>query len=328
MELEHRFEVPVGIDSAWPSLLDMSQVADCFPGATLSSADGDTYIGSVKVKLGPIQLTYQGKARIVEADESAHRAVIEASGSASRSASTASMTVTATATALDDDHTAVNMATSLTITGRPAQFGRGVMVEVGNKILGQFADCLSGKLAASVAPAGVSAASAASGSATAAATAANPAASVAQRGCRVWGRRRSGCRRGSRESCRHRGPGLRVGPGRWGCRPTGLTRWASSRTGLGRWVRCRSGRVLRPHRRDRIVGFGVRPSCHGTDRFRPGARRSAARRVLHPLSGADRSLGVGRSVDPQTGGAADRDDHPADRGTRNHQRPRSHRRLR
>ena len=118
-----------------------------FPAPT-----GTTYIGSVKVKLGPIQLTYQGKARIVEADESAHRAVIEASGSASRSASTASMTVTATATALDDDHTAVNMATSLTITGRPAQFGRGVMVEVGNKILGQFADCLSGKLAASVAP--------------------------------------------------------------------------------------------------------------------------------------------------------------------------------
>jgi carbon monoxide dehydrogenase subunit G len=187
VELEHRFEVPVGIDSAWPSLLDMSQVADCFPGATLSSADGDTYIGSVKVKLGPIQLTYQGKARIVEADESAHRAVIEASGSASRSASTASMTVTATATALDDDHTAVNMATSLTITGRPAQFGRGVMVEVGNKILGQFADCLSGKLAASIAPAaasGVSAASAVSATSTAAATAteATPAASVASEG--------------------------------------------------------------------------------------------------------------------------------------------------
>ena len=148
MELEHRFEVPVGIESAWPSLLDMSQVAQCFPGATLTSADGDTYTGSVKVKLGPIQLTYLGKARIVEADESAHRAVIEASGSASRSASTATMTVTATAAAVADDRTAVDMVTNLTITGRPAQFGRGVMVEVGNKILGQFADCLSSKLAA------------------------------------------------------------------------------------------------------------------------------------------------------------------------------------
>jgi carbon monoxide dehydrogenase subunit G len=153
VELEHRFEVPVGIESAWPSLLDMSQVADCFPGATLTSADGDEYTGSVKIKLGPIQLTYQGKARIVEADESTHRAVIEASGAASRSASTASMTVTATATAVAEDRTAVDMVTSLTITGRPAQFGRGVMVEVGNKILGQFADCLSGKLAQSAAPA-------------------------------------------------------------------------------------------------------------------------------------------------------------------------------
>jgi carbon monoxide dehydrogenase subunit G len=153
VELEHRFEVPVGIESAWPSLLDMSQVADCFPGATLTSADGDEYTGSVKIKLGPIQLTYQGKARIVEADESAHRAVIEASGAASRSASTASMTVTATATAVAEDRTAVDMVTNLTITGRPAQFGRGVMVEVGNKILGQFADCLSGKLAQSAAPA-------------------------------------------------------------------------------------------------------------------------------------------------------------------------------
>ena len=146
MELEHRFEVPVGIDRAWASLLDMEQVAACFPGATLTSADGKEYSGSVKVKLGPIQLTYKGAARIVEADESAHRATIEASGSASRSASTASMKVNATATELASDRTGVTMITDLTITGRPAQFGRGVMAEVGNKILGQFADCLAAQL--------------------------------------------------------------------------------------------------------------------------------------------------------------------------------------
>jgi carbon monoxide dehydrogenase subunit G len=148
MELEHRFEVPVGIDRAWTSLLDMQQVAACFPGATLTSADGQEYAGSVKVKLGPIQLTYKGSARIVQADESAHRATIEASGSASRSSSTASMTVNATATELASDRTEVVMKTDLTITGRPAQFGRGVMVEVGNKILGQFADCLAAGLSA------------------------------------------------------------------------------------------------------------------------------------------------------------------------------------
>lgn len=143
MELEHRFEVPVGLDEAWTHLLDMEQVAACFPGATLTSADGEEYTGKVKVKLGPIQLTYAGSARIVEADETAHRAVIEASGTAARSGSTASMTVTATATEVTADRTAVVMATSLTITGKPAQFGRGVMAEVGNKILGSFADCIA-----------------------------------------------------------------------------------------------------------------------------------------------------------------------------------------
>ncbi len=148
MELENRFEVPVGIDQAWPHLLDMDKVAACFPGATLSSSDGDEYTGTVKVKLGPIQLTYQGTARIVSADEAAHTATIEASGSAPRSGSTAAMTVVATATPAGDDRTAVEMKTELNITGRPAQFGRGVMVEVGNKILGKFAECLSSKLAA------------------------------------------------------------------------------------------------------------------------------------------------------------------------------------
>ncbi|HET8590262.1 MAG TPA: SRPBCC family protein [Nakamurella sp.] len=146
MELEHRFEVPVGIDRAWESLLNMELVASCFPGATLTSADGEEYTGSVRVKLGPIQLTYKGSARIVERDEAAHQATIEASGNASRSSSTATMLVKAKATEISADRTAVRMDTNLTITGRPAQFGRGVMAEVGNKIIGQFADCLSSKL--------------------------------------------------------------------------------------------------------------------------------------------------------------------------------------
>ena len=153
MELEHRFEVPVGIDKAWTHLLDMEQVAACFPGATLTSADGAEYTGTVKVKLGPIQLTYAGSARIVSADEASHTATIEASGNAARSGSTAAMTVVASADSVAADRTAVVMKTELTITGRPAQFGRGVMVEVGNKILGMFADCLASKLAASEAAA-------------------------------------------------------------------------------------------------------------------------------------------------------------------------------
>ncbi len=146
MELEHRFEVPVGIETAWATLLDMEKVGPCFPGATLETVDGDEFTGSVKIKLGPIQLTYKGKAKIVEKDPIAHRAKIEASGNAARSASTAAMLVTATATAVSPSRTAVDLVTTLSITGRPAQFGRGVMVEVGNKLIGQFADAVSTQL--------------------------------------------------------------------------------------------------------------------------------------------------------------------------------------
>lgn len=146
MELEHRFEVPVDVETAWETLLDMEKVGPCFPGATLESVNGDEFTGSVKIKLGPIQLTYKGRAKVVEKDPVAHRAKIEASGNAARSASTAAMLVTATATAITPNKTAVDLVTTLSITGRPAQFGRGVMVEVGNKLIGQFADCVSTKL--------------------------------------------------------------------------------------------------------------------------------------------------------------------------------------
>src|SRR6478609_10556221 len=147
MELEHRFEVPVGVEKAWASLLDMEQVGPCFPGAILDHVDGDEFSGSVKIKLGPIRMTYKGHARIVEKDETAHRAKIEATGNAGGSTSTAAMLVTATATALAPNRTQVDLRTTLSLTGRPAQFGRGVMVDVGNKLIGQFADCVSNKLA-------------------------------------------------------------------------------------------------------------------------------------------------------------------------------------
>jgi carbon monoxide dehydrogenase subunit G len=107
---------------------------------------GDEFSGSVKVKLGPIQLNYNGRAKIVDKDPVTHTARIEASGNAPRSSSTAAMLVTATATAISPSRTAIDLVTTLSITGRPAQFGRGVMVEVGNKLIGQFADCVSTQL--------------------------------------------------------------------------------------------------------------------------------------------------------------------------------------
>ncbi|MEO8888211.1 MAG: SRPBCC family protein [Jatrophihabitantaceae bacterium] len=145
MQLEHSFTVPVGVDEAWRVLLDIERIAPCMPGAAIDSVDGDDFTGSVKVKLGPIGLTYKGKASFIEKDELAHRAVIDARGRDARGNGTASAKVTATLTETDGS-TKVDVRTELDITGKPAQFGRGVMVDVGNKLIGQFADCLAGKL--------------------------------------------------------------------------------------------------------------------------------------------------------------------------------------
>src|SRR4051794_29477025 len=115
------------------------------PGAALDSVTGDDFTGRVKVKLGPINLTYQGKASFVEKDEAAHKAVIDARGKDQRGNGTAAAVVTATLQA-EGEATRVNVLTDLNITGRPAQFGRGVMTDVGNKLLGQFADKLAAQL--------------------------------------------------------------------------------------------------------------------------------------------------------------------------------------
>jgi uncharacterized protein len=150
MQLEHSFTVPVGINDAWAVLLDIERIAPCMPGAAIDSVDGDDFTGTVKVKLGPIGLTYKGKASFVEKDVDTHRAVIDARGRDSRGNGTASAKVTATLTEAGEA-TEVKVVTDLDITGKPAQFGRGVMVDVGNKLIGQFADCLAGKLSAGAA---------------------------------------------------------------------------------------------------------------------------------------------------------------------------------
>ncbi len=146
MELEHRFELPVDLETAWTTLTDINRVGPCFPGATLDSADGDDFTGSLKIKLGPVHLTYKGRGRFVEKDPVAHRARIEATGDAARSASAAAMLVTATATALSPNRTAVELVTTLSVTGRPAKFGHPVMVEVGNASVSEFADQVSQRL--------------------------------------------------------------------------------------------------------------------------------------------------------------------------------------
>ncbi len=145
MQLENSFTVPVPIDEAWRVLLDIERIAPCMPGAALDSVDGDDFTGRVKVKLGPINLTYQGKASFIEKDEAAHRAVIDARGKDQRGNGTAAAVVTARLTDAGAE-TRVDVITDLNITGRPAQFGRGVMTDVGNKLLGQFATKLAAQL--------------------------------------------------------------------------------------------------------------------------------------------------------------------------------------
>jgi carbon monoxide dehydrogenase subunit G len=145
VQLENSFTVPVPVDEAWRVLLDIERIAPCMPSAALDSVDGDDFTGRVKVKLGPINLTYQGKASFIEKDEAAHRAVIDARGKDQRGNGTAAATVTANLVA-EGSITRVDVLTDLNITGRPAQFGRGMMVDVGGKLLGQFADRLASQL--------------------------------------------------------------------------------------------------------------------------------------------------------------------------------------
>src|SRR5437764_804955 len=152
MKLKHEFTVAAPIDTVWQALLDPERVAPCFPGATITSASGDEFAGIVKVRLGPVSLQYRGKGRFTGTDEAAHRTVIEASGTASGGQGTAAAKVHASL-AENGEATTVSVTTDLTVTGKPAQFGRGLIEDVGKKIIGQFADCLSKNLAPADQPA-------------------------------------------------------------------------------------------------------------------------------------------------------------------------------
>jgi carbon monoxide dehydrogenase subunit G len=141
MKIEDQFRVNVPFEQAWNVLLDVERIAPCMPGAQLQEVEGDEYRGIVKVKVGPITAQYKGAARIVEADQSAGRVVIKAEGRDTRGQGNASATVTATLVS-DGDGTQVTIDTDLNVTGKVAQFGRGVMADVSSKLLGQFVESL------------------------------------------------------------------------------------------------------------------------------------------------------------------------------------------
>jgi uncharacterized protein len=146
MDLSHRFRVPASVEEAWTAFNHLDRIAPCFPGATITTVSGNDFEGSIKVKLGPVALVYNGSGRFVERDPEAHRVVIEAQGQDRRGNGTATARVTASF-AGDEKSTDVELFTDLDITGKPAQFGPGVISDASDKLLDQFASNVSGRLA-------------------------------------------------------------------------------------------------------------------------------------------------------------------------------------
>ena len=149
MELTNEFSVSVPVDQAWAVLTDLERIAPCMPGAELQEVEGDEYRGIVKVKVGPITAQYKGAASFQERDDANHTAVIKAEGRDTRGQGNASALITATLVP-QGDGTHVRVLTDLTVTGKVAQMGRGVMADVSAKLMGQFvqaleADVLSGQ---------------------------------------------------------------------------------------------------------------------------------------------------------------------------------------
>jgi carbon monoxide dehydrogenase subunit G len=146
MKINNEFTVSVPIQEAWDIMLDLERVAPCLPGAAIQGSEDDKYQGTMKVKIGPITANYKGTVEVEEADEENRRAVFEATGRDARGQGTASATIVSTLQE-EGDQTKVRVETDMKLTGRAAQFGRGIAQDVATKMLGQFADCLEREIA-------------------------------------------------------------------------------------------------------------------------------------------------------------------------------------
>lgn len=161
MELSNEFTVDAPIDQAWAVLTDLERIAPCMPGAQLTEVEGDEYRGLIKIKVGPISAQYKGAATFVSRDDAAHTAVLRAEGRDTRGQGNASATITATLVPAGAS-TKVTVDTDMTITGKVAQMGRGVLADVSAKLLGEFVvalerDVLSGNTPAATPAADVTA---------------------------------------------------------------------------------------------------------------------------------------------------------------------------
>jgi uncharacterized protein len=145
MDLTHRFSVPTGVHEAWNAFNNVERLAPCFPGATVTNVEGDEFTGKLKIKLGPSTLVYNGSGRYLERNKAERRVVIEASGKDRRRNGTAAVTVSASFTE-NGAQTDVEVLTNLAISGKPAHFGDEVIVDVSERLLDQFVNCVSGQL--------------------------------------------------------------------------------------------------------------------------------------------------------------------------------------
>lgn len=138
MDLNHQFTVAVPVEDAWGILTDVERIAPCLPGAQLQEVEGDTYRGVVKVKVGPIQAQFKGQASFIERDDVAHKVVLKGEGRDTTGKGNAAAVITAEMTAVDASNTSVTVNTDLSVTGKVAQFGRGAMADISDKLLAQF----------------------------------------------------------------------------------------------------------------------------------------------------------------------------------------------
>ena len=161
MDLNHQFTVAVPVEDAWRILTDVERIAPCLPGAQLQEIEGETYHGVVKVKVGPIQAQFKGQASFIERDDAAHKVVLKGEGRDTTGKGNAAAVITAEMTAVDASNTSVTVNTDLSVTGKVAQFGRGAMADISDKLLAQFVVNLNALIAeqpATAAPAATEAA--------------------------------------------------------------------------------------------------------------------------------------------------------------------------
>ena len=149
MDLNHKFVVNVPVDQAWQILTDLERIAPCLPGAQLTEIEGDTYRGQVKIKVGPILAQFKGQASFVSRDDNAHKATLKGEGRDTTGKGNASAMITAELTSVSPTSTKCTVHTDLSISGKVAQFGRGALADVSDKLLAQFSENLNQLIAAS-----------------------------------------------------------------------------------------------------------------------------------------------------------------------------------